>query len=158
MTSLILLLTSAPGWILLHNLEMDSRKKAAETWDNPSLFGLSVINPREWKRPFLLAGWSHHLDIRKKYHKVRRKNFGDNQSNFPREVFELLHNLVWAPFPIKAWTRWSFEVSSKLGCSVILWSTCWWLDVTVILFLLNESVLFAHHSSVIWSQYLTLQF
>lgn len=31
------------------------------------------------------------------------------------------HNLIYAPFTIKGWTRWSFQASCKLGCSVILW-------------------------------------
>lgn len=28
-------------------------------------------------------------------------------------------NLIAAPFPTKAWTRWSFKITSNLGCSVI---------------------------------------
>lgn len=49
-----------------------------------TLFGLSVINPREWKRPSLLAGWSHHLDIRRKYYRVKRKKSWGESAKLPQ--------------------------------------------------------------------------
>lgn len=30
-------------------------------------------------------------------------------------------HLIWTPFPMEGWTRWSFKVLSNLCCCVILW-------------------------------------
>lgn len=70
------------------------------------------------------------LDARSKFFIVR---IITKWHNFPRdmvessllEIFKLqvdrvLDGLIYAPFPMEGWTRWSFKVPSNLGCCVVL--------------------------------------
>lgn len=41
--------------------------------------------------------------------------------SFTVQLDVLPDNLIWAPFPTKDWTSWSFKIASNLGCC---WMVC----------------------------------
>lgn len=42
---------------------------------------------------------------------------------FRMQLDRMIDNLIYAPFPMKSWTRWSFKVPSNLGCPTSVWIT-----------------------------------
>lgn len=70
-------------------------------------------NGHQWERS--------HLGIRRKIFIV----WTINQQNLTRGsqdgMGHVLDDLIQVPSPMETWTRWSFDVPSKLGCSVSKW-------------------------------------
>lgn len=74
-------------------------------------------------------GWFH-LSIRKYFFALRAINHWSKLPSdivklpslevFNSELDRVLDNLILAPFPMKDWTKWSSEILSNLGCSIIL--------------------------------------